>query len=605
MLTTLPSASSSRHDGFERFSSFTSKDSWSNANTILEEKSVSFSSPNESQRLIRPQRGSLKPKHLSSVSLSCVSSDGRIVHSFGYNETNEPLIFSHSLPLAGTTGNNENSWDISTLLPSYVGEALAVDEPLALICVESDSRQCQSANDSSGRSRTLLPLLCLYSARAAFLLQIERFPEKGEGNIVHIIEPFESHLLQASPSSSCQILRIRPAPFDTVLCAPGSMAMLTNEHTLVLYHGIQSSSDAEEDWHLSQSTITTPVHLQVEDLNVENTDSLIDFAFSSNSNNIFSAMTVIFTTIHTGAVYFATPILFHGAVLPRSQVERGIQSLDKSIHTTNQPPALVRRAKAAKQYLLHAFPDILSNTTKTNQNYYTTVNIAHVNGGTKSSYRNATAWPIKMQGPLHIDRESQDEEIPKPWKETAVVAMELITLNETNKMNNNTSGLVLARANHSLDYLLIPGGDWVLPRFAFESEEDGAQLHNELAYELGGMVVERVVFGKDQTITPDGEEKISLQIDPIDSSMIHFVSSKRIITISSNAIEIMKKKIKNTAGKEQVVTTAFSTLQISTGGINTHDTSLNGVIVSSDVKLGHIMIARISNGTYIDNFPPS
>ena len=96
------------------------------------------------------------------------------------------------------------------------------------------------------------------------------------------------------------------------------MALLTNEHVLVLYHGIQQSTQEEEDWHVSPNSITTPVHLQFKDLN--DTDSLIDFAFSPNSNNIFTSMTVLFTTIHTGVIYFATPILFHGAVVPRTQV---------------------------------------------------------------------------------------------------------------------------------------------------------------------------------------------------------------------------------------------------------------------------------------------
>ena len=127
--------------------------------------------------------------------------------------------------------------------------------------------------------------------------------------------------------------------------------------------------------------------------------------------------------------------------------------MDQSIQPTttiNQPsPANIRRAKAAKQYLLHAFPNIHNNNNKSN--YYTTVHIAHVNGGTHSSYRNATAWPIQMQGPLHITTQQQQpqEEIPKPWNETAVVAMEV------QSYKNNTSGIVLARANHSLEYLLI------------------------------------------------------------------------------------------------------------------------------------------------------
>ena len=103
------------------------------------------------------------PRKPMSVSLSCISSDGRIVHSFGYDD-DKPFIFTHSLPLAGTTctTSDEHCWEMSTLLPSHVKEALAVDEPLALICVESDSHpRSQSKNDSS---KKLLPLICRYSA---------------------------------------------------------------------------------------------------------------------------------------------------------------------------------------------------------------------------------------------------------------------------------------------------------------------------------------------------------------------------------------------------------------------------------------------------------
>ncbi|KAL7547815.1 hypothetical protein ACHAWF_011087 [Thalassiosira exigua] len=235
----------------------------------------------------------------ASIETSCASPDGRSFHSYVRDPaTGRHSIVSDFAPFGdaatidgtgdlgggggGRGGSATSSLRVTAVLPPAVAEAIDVDPPRGLVCVDgSDNgggggsrgrrRRGRKArgggsdgggDDSEGGGRLeVLPWMCLYSASSAFLLSVG-YPRpdddddggggeggtKVEGRVLRVLEPFEKHV-RSSPRGS-EILRVRPAPSsDAMFQRPGAAAMLLREgangaevgHSLALYHGLPDS----------------------------------------------------------------------------------------------------------------------------------------------------------------------------------------------------------------------------------------------------------------------------------------------------------------------------------------------------------------------------
>lgn len=64
---------------------------------------------------------------------------------------------------SNNTSNYKKPTKITTPLPSYILQSLSIDAPLELLCIDNDDPHSSMASPTKS-----LPLLCLYSAKAAY-----------------------------------------------------------------------------------------------------------------------------------------------------------------------------------------------------------------------------------------------------------------------------------------------------------------------------------------------------------------------------------------------------------------------------------------------------
>lgn len=97
----------------------------------------------------------------------------------------------------------------------------------------------------------------------------------------------------------------------------------------------------------------------------------------------------------------------------------------------------------------------------------------------------------------------------------------------------------------------------------------------------------------------------SIVIDPLDDMMIHVVTRSRVVTATTNAIAVAADSFLSRASERAasasrgeeggsrgtVKTKVWSSLEV-----NSSRLALGGIQVSSDVHLGHISLARMSDG---------
>jgi hypothetical protein len=499
------------------------------------------------------------------IQLSCMSPDGRSVHSVstGYIET-------HSLPLEGTTDDSihrDMPVIVRTRLPERVMTALKLDSAMELVCVEGDTMPT-----SPSPQKQLLPLLCLYTRKSVFMIQIS-YPRTTvgvvQGDIVSISEPLETTLLQ---STALQIVRIRPAPQRYMgyacICPRASIAVLVrdasiNEFRLILHHG--------------NGTLTTPLEFSMEDF-AGGTNNVCDFCFGQSNELALLATASIYLLQQGGSVLAASPILFHGAIVNVAVVNDALGYLEDLI-SLEKRDAHYRRAQAARCMLSQAFgtlsgkDDIDSVTAQ--------VGVGGANHPMK--------WPVQLQGPVIASPIVEPDDISKALAIEVFFSMDLV-------------GFVVAREGNRCDFCVTPPSA-VLPRTTYEgidNPQDTDVLNNDLG-DLGA-VVEKIVVEADSSNQPS--VMIALVRDPSDPTMIHLVSDSGVLSFTTNAMEIFSIKVRDVAGKPGFVSpskarkaplksTAFPSVAVS-GDMSV---SLRGAIVTNDAQLGHTMIARLSDGS--------
>lgn len=569
----------------------------------------------------------------TSVELSCLSPDNQSFHTL----YNKDTIVTQRLPLHQPDADLNDKKKapfrtIKTKLPAHIMQTLRIDEPLELLCVDNHT-------PTSGN---LLPLLCLYTSKSVFILQIE-YQTDNEGDTLHtttgtvvgLHEPFEQYLLS---HDDAQIQRVRSAPQSShhklysTICNRGAIAMLCTsttsdidndyESSIVLFHGWSSKSNMIGKDDGSDLFVTVPVRIHSEQTD---TSPIVDMAFLPSvargsaddmlsDGVIWNSMSLLLTT-ENESLYVVSPIVFDNTIYPKRSVLNAIQEVRREIIRFDNlvsKSVECRRSKATLHYLKTIFDlegldenrsqDTLKELEKSG--YYMKSNLKH--GG------HATTWPIAIQGPVFVSQSDDYEPIE---------CLEIIPPSPKQlvggTVGTSTITLVIGRKS-SVDYVMIPSADTVadgscliLPRFSFEDSEDREYLNAHVSD--SGILVERVVFDDDKSGGDEkdvydpvtNESRIALLIDPfMDQTMLHFVSSKGVLTITTNAISYLEKKLstiieghgnENICASDKVRTVAFSSIDV----VGTVGTSalLNGVTISGDCQFGHVMTVALSNGT--------
>lgn len=494
----------------------------------------------------------------------------------------EAYIETYSLPLEGSVENLDRDFEdptpavIRTPLPDYVSSAMRRYPALELLCVDSDSQSSRSGLASSGRLHKL-PRLCLYSKRDVFLLELIYTSERGarevEGAVVSVMDPFDQVLLGASTSIS--IIRIRQAPQQyqgySVLCPPQAMAMLAydrqiNRYSLHLHHS-------------KEFPLTTPFSYGMEDLE-EQLEQITDFCFCrSGAFPLLSNLSVAFLKA-SGDVLQASPVLFRGTVVPRDTISKTLDyiSAQQQKYAVTTPKG--RQLRAAERYILDCFPDGNARGP-------------FVTAREKSA---AFSWMAQMQGPVLFPPESDEFG-------TLATAIEPLSVDEF-------SGFAIGHVGYRLEFAMLAPTIYV-PRFQHEASEDTPLLDNTLKW---GTTVSRIDLREEENESEMTCETVALIRDPIMDKVVHYVTPNGVQSISTNALKVEANNVTQEnpstssnalfsppSKKAGIVpkTTGWTCLEVPHDPTSPH---VVGVVVSGDVQFGHVLIARLSDGTFGNEF---
>ena len=546
--------------------------------------SVPFGSPSIAPT---PEEASPLP---TSVRLSCSSPGGRAVHSLSATSSGAYYIETRSLPLIEMIERNDIDQGergppiIRTRLPEKITSALSRYPAIELLCVGVES----SINESK-ESFSTLPSLCLYTQKDVFLIDIKyeaTAATEAEGIVSNIIEPYEEYLLGNTTS---KIIRIRQAPQQfngyTTICPVGAVSMLTQnlstgQYCLCIYHGS------------IRSTSLTFHHLQMENL-AELNERISDFCFcKSKELPLLSSLTVAFLK-KSGEVYFATPIVFHGTVVPSQTVKRSLDFLESSLKESDSNTAASRQLRAAKQFFIDAFP--MNGTTG-----FVTIG----QDGSSTSSR-VLHWPVQMQGPVLLPpllEESSNKDYHDDYQ-----MLESAESIEPFTTEGDLVGFCIGHLAKMVDFAVVSPSAFV-PRFEFELSNDAYELDQDLSM---GHIVNRVELGSSNSREEDSIPKaIKLLTDPMLDDVIHYVTPSQICSISTNTCKIASNKIRENNSTyligqvgvgtnivspiPRTKTSAWKCLDVSF--FQDRQISIVGAVISDDVELGHTLVVRYSNG---------
>ncbi|CAJ1954373.1 unnamed protein product [Cylindrotheca closterium] len=500
----------------------------------------------------------------SSVRLSCLSPDGRSVHSLSIVR-GQGLIETRTLPLDGTVEDNDASPSgpslIRAILPEQISQALRRYPAIALLCVDVESNATSTVHQS-------LPKLCLYTQRDVFVLEIGYQVTPGvsqtDRTVVKVTEPFEGVLLGSSPGTRVVCIRQAPQRHNgfAIMCPPKSMAMMifdpeSSETSVVLYHGTNDT--------------TTTALVYGQEL-YDKKDHFTNFCFGQSSALSLLSNTSIMMLKGSGDVYIAGPALFRGSVVPRALLDTSLEYLRNEIQQTEPNTPKWRQTRLALQNLADAFPV-----------------------GVKAQFLTAEAQspifevPAQLQGPALIGEESDELESMATCIESFAAG--------------NLVGFAIGHTEGIVEFgVLVPST--LVPRFASESHKDMQVLDDEF---IGGMVITRIDL-RDEEGDFDPTSSMNLVKDPLIDSVLHCVTGTQIISVSTNTLKIIAKELSDQVGTgmmspilkpktAQPNTTAWPCLDVTSteGNIN----RVVGAVVSGDVQFGHVLIARLSNNSMV------
>mmetsp|Transcript_9249 Transcript_9249/g.27559 ORF Transcript_9249/g.27559 Transcript_9249/m.27559 type:complete len:882 (+) Transcript_9249:77-2722(+) len=552
----------------------------------------------------------------SSVRLSCSSPGGRSVHSLSVTSSGTCYIETHSLPLAGTvetnddneylgsSSNNKKTSVIRTRLPHKISSALSRYPPIELLCVDALSSPNASAaiigspsgtRNRNGGALVQVPWLCIYTKKDVFLLKIS-YENIGvmevEGVVSAVLEPFEDVLIG---DTATNILRVRQAPqkFNgyATLCPVGAMAMLTQnpstgEYCLCVHHGIERKSSLTTP---TSSSAPTTHHFRMEELADPN-ERMVDFCFCKSIGlPLLSSLTVAFLKV-SGEVLFATPIVFRDTVVPSQIVAQTSDFLSNSLEESRPDTAPWRQFRAAKRFLDDAFPYNGSAN-------FVTVGQTSTVGSRSKSLSEVFNWPVQLQGPIVLPPQLEDSAYGGSAGSIEPLASE-----------GDLVGLSIGHKEEMVDFAVVSPSSFI-PRFKFEHWNDSYELDQDLTI---GRVINRVVLDCSDLDERKNVADIKLIPDPIMDNVIHYMTANQIVCISTNATRIASNQVRESRpngmdsgmfspaskrSESKLNATIWKSLDTTffKGGQN----PIVGAVISDDVQLGHILVARLANGEMV------
>jgi len=497
-------------------------------------------------------------KHLSQ--LICLSPNHLAV-----NLVNNNCIETHSLPLRGTSEEEESLNNPAKACIRTSLSKISDEEWIELICVEGESMPKREYKEDG--LWTVLPLLCLYSRHSIYLLKIGYPHEREssgeeiiEGRIMEITQPFQSKLLEYGDGA--KVVRVRSAPFRRLgfatACPSGSMAALiscatgTNECQLCIYHGGKKEVTQPLDNLSSQHYGDV--------LEEEGTQEFVDFNFGQSNSSTLLVTLSVHLLKSNGEVWGASPILFDGSMVPTHEYQASCDILDE-MYNESFDESRRRQCHAAEFFVQQAFVEVHQQGNRQPSHH---IAVLHAGDPNRS-----TLWPVSLQGPLFtLNNEESTATSMEPFFSRDLVGIALAS----------TSGIDLCA--------LAPTA--LLPRFAFE--EMGEHLDAQLKSLC--WVVEHVSLEGANTST------CRLMQDPLMDTMLHCITDRGVMTLTTYALRQASSQITKGASKGRVInstsppTKAWMGVELS----QQSDACVSGAVVSSAAHLGHILIVYLSSG---------
>ena len=378
------------------------------------------------------------------------------------------------------------------------------------------------------------------------------------------------------------------------------------------------------------------------------TKIVTDFCFMNPSQTSTSgasgfASSSILVLTSDGCVYGACPIIFDGTVLPRTVVVSAISHLDGEIEASDaflaslapspvasfeqeQVEARTRQCRAARRYLLDVFgiPTGMAGQQQSGGSFYVSASVVHSRSYSLSDDSNrmsqALAWQPRLQGPLVASPQSASQ---SDYSSPPTVCIEPFGGAAGAGI---IDGFVVARSGSvnkeagetpiHVEFGILPGeGAVMLPRFEFESDGD-CQLIDELVRGTG-MYVERASIMNDKksedkfesdespsralvSSTSDDGRDCCIVVDPLDDIMVHVMTCSRIATVTTNGVAVTAARFKSRMSGSMPMNNQMISIRTKVWSgleVSSNDAALVGGSVSSDVHLGHVLLARVSSGS--------
>jgi Nuclear pore component len=462
---------------------------------------------------------------------------------------------------------------ITTPLPDVVKMALDVDAPLELLSLEwKDASPAGATPSGRGKHRwtsggarggaTSEHSLCLYTSKAVFVFQLTYDKEnsvegKVQGRVDAIREPFESVLFG---SFEVSVIRVRPGPRqrlgDTMISPGQSLAVLVRNHELSEYSLVLSHS------YRGSHPLTTPVVFGSE-LPDDREDAVVDFCFAqSRLLSALSSTTVLFLKASTD-ILAASPVVFHGSVVPNTAMEEAIQYLQSQLNSYDRTTPQWRQARVTQQYLKDVFR-LSSGLFRTSVLF------------PAASCPPSVLWRAQVQGPVLFASRIHEEQdaFPSP----------ALTLEPFG--NSDYVGAAVARESRVDFAVLSPSA--VLPRFTLETDRDRAEL-DDAVYKKSAWV-ERVAFGATPTNRWSEPSSLVLLQDPAMDTLLHYVTPKRVVTISTTVVQETSRRLQ---GKLADPTRTAAWQCLNAPGPH----PLQGAVMDSTSAHDTHLVVRLSNGS--------
>jgi len=321
---------------------------------------------------------------------------------------------------------------------------------------------------------------------------------------------------------------------------------------------------------------------------------------------LLSSLTVAFLKV-SGEVHFATPIVFHGTVVPSQTVTRTLDFLESSLKESEPNTADWRQFRTAKQFIVDAF------ALNGRSNFVTVGQVT--TGNTSSRPRPLSEvfnWPVQMQGPILLP--PQLEASTYGGENSDFQTMMSAGYIESFASKGDLVGFGIGHLSKIVDFAVVSPSSFI-PRFKLESSNDAYDLDQDLAI---GHVTNRVDLGGSDAAGENATVKgIKLIADPLMDNVIHFTTPNQIISVSTNTTRIASNKVREHGSPEVVggggdrrvfspvsrrsdlrpKTTAWSCLDATF--FQGRQNPIVGAVISDDVQLGHIMVVRLANGNMI------